>query len=66
MKRETVAYIASAVTGAITRLTARGAVDDQGREHEVDTVVFATGFTPTEPPIASAITGRDGRTLAQA
>jgi cation diffusion facilitator CzcD-associated flavoprotein CzcO len=54
------------VTGAITRLTARGAVDDAGREHELDTVVFATGFTPTQPPIAHAITGRDGRTLAEA
>ncbi|GAA14553.1 flavin-containing monooxygenase [Gordonia alkanivorans] len=54
------------VTGAITRLTANGAVDDQGREHEVNTVVFATGFTPTQPPIAKAVTGRDGRTLSEA
>ena len=53
------------VTGALSRLTENGAVDADGREHEVDTVIFATGFTPTEPPIAKAVTGRDGRTLAE-
>ncbi|MDL9937828.1 NAD(P)/FAD-dependent oxidoreductase [Gordonia sp. ABSL1-1] len=53
------------VTGAISALTATGAVDADGTEHPVDTVIFATGFTPTEPPIAGVITGRDGRTLAQ-
>ena len=53
------------VTGAISRLTATGAVDADGVEHSVDTVVFATGFTPTTPPIAKVLTGRDGRTLEQ-
>lgn len=53
------------VTGAITGLSANGAVDAAGTEHPVDTVIYATGFTPTEPPIARVITGRDGRTLAQ-
>ncbi|MFW0785471.1 NAD(P)/FAD-dependent oxidoreductase [Gordonia sp. CPCC 206044] len=52
------------VTGAIERLTPTGAVDSDGVEHPVDTVVFATGFTPTAPPIAQVIRGRDGRTLA--
>lgn len=53
------------VTGAITGLTATAAVDAAGTAHEVDTVIFATGFTPTEPPIASVIHGRDGKTLAE-
>jgi cation diffusion facilitator CzcD-associated flavoprotein CzcO/pimeloyl-ACP methyl ester carboxylesterase len=35
-----------------------------GARHEVDVVVLATGFATTRPPIAEAITGRDGRTLA--
>ncbi|MCH5643221.1 NAD(P)/FAD-dependent oxidoreductase [Gordonia sp. ABSL49_1] len=52
------------VTGALTGLTPGGAIDDAGTEHKVDTVIFATGFTPTTPPIASAIRGRTGDTLA--
>lgn len=55
----------STLTGAISRLTVDGAVDSDGVEHKVDTVVFATGFTPTTPPIAKVLTGRDGRTLDQ-
>lgn len=53
------------VTGALAQLTEHGAVDADGRRHQVDTVIFATGFTPTEPPIAKVVTGRHGRTLAQ-
>ncbi|AZG45617.1 flavin-containing monooxygenase [Gordonia insulae] len=53
------------VTGAIAGLTAGGAVDADGTEHPVDTVIFATGFTPTAPPIARILTGRGGRTLAE-
>ena len=34
-------------------------------EHEVDTVVYGTGFTVTEQPIAERVVGRDGRTLAE-
>jgi cation diffusion facilitator CzcD-associated flavoprotein CzcO len=41
-------------------------VDGDGVEHEVDTIVFATGFAPTDPPIARRLRGRDGRTLAEA
>lgn len=54
------------VAPALRRLTAGGAVDSDGVEHAADIVVFATGFTPTEPPLARLITGRDGQTLAQA
>ncbi|MFD4369187.1 flavin-containing monooxygenase [Rhodococcus sp. NPDC058521] len=40
-------------------------VDGYGTAREVDTIIFATGFTPTEPPVSHAIRGTDGRTLAE-
>ncbi len=46
-------------------LTASGVVDATGTEHAVDTIVWATGFTPTEPPIAHALRGESGSTLAE-
>ena len=52
------------VTSAAARVTPTGLVDGDGVEHEVDTIVFGTGFTPTEPPVAQLLTGSDGRTLA--
>ena len=58
------------VVDRITRVTpdAVVTVDDTGHEseHEVDTIVFGTGFTVTDPPFAHRVTGADGRTLAQA
>ena len=44
----------------------RTVVGSDGSQREVDAIVFATGFTPTEPPIAHALRGPDGRTLAEA
>jgi cation diffusion facilitator CzcD-associated flavoprotein CzcO len=40
-------------------------VDGDGREHELDTIVFATGFVPSDPPIARRLRGREGRTLSE-
>jgi cation diffusion facilitator CzcD-associated flavoprotein CzcO len=34
-------------------------------EREVDTIIFATGFAPSEPPLARHLRGTDGRTLAE-
>jgi cation diffusion facilitator CzcD-associated flavoprotein CzcO len=34
-------------------------------EHPVDTIIFGTGFHVTDPPAASLVRGRDGRTLAE-
>ncbi|MGW6378138.1 flavin-containing monooxygenase [Rhodococcus sp. NPDC055112] len=42
-----------------------GVVDGAGTETPVDAIIFATGFSPTEPPVARHLRGRDGRTLAQ-
>jgi cation diffusion facilitator CzcD-associated flavoprotein CzcO len=41
-------------------------VATDGREHDADTIIFATGFTPTEPPLARRLHGRGGRSLADA
>lgn len=54
---------ADVVTEKIERITAKGVVTADGVEHEVDTIVFATGFQVTPPPVADAIVGRDGRSL---
>jgi cation diffusion facilitator CzcD-associated flavoprotein CzcO len=54
------------VTEAITEITETAVVTTDGTAHEVDTVVLATGFLATEPPIARRLHGRDGRTLAEA
>lgn len=40
-------------------------VTEDGTEREVDTIVFATGFTVTDPPIAHRLHGRDGASLAE-
>ncbi|MDV7134051.1 flavin-containing monooxygenase [Williamsia muralis] len=52
------------VDTGMAAVTANGVVDGAGREHEVDAIVFGTGFTATEPPVASVLYGEDGRTLA--
>lgn len=52
------------VPSGLAEVTATAVVDDTGRAHPVDVVIFATGFNPTEPPIARHIRDADGRTLA--
>jgi cation diffusion facilitator CzcD-associated flavoprotein CzcO len=41
-------------------------VSADGAEHEVDTLIAATGFDIIDPAIASRISGRDGQTLTAA
>jgi cation diffusion facilitator CzcD-associated flavoprotein CzcO len=53
------------VDRAVVRATPTGLVDADGREHPVDVAVFATGFTPTEPPVARLVHGPDGASLAE-
>ncbi|MCV7432479.1 flavin-containing monooxygenase [Mycolicibacterium bacteremicum] len=52
------------VTTALAEVTETGVRDGAGQHHDVDTIIFATGFTPTEPPVAHLLTGTDGATLA--
>jgi cation diffusion facilitator CzcD-associated flavoprotein CzcO len=54
------------VTSGIAEVRAGSIVDGDGAEHEIDTLVFATGFAPSDPPIARRLRGRDGRTLSEA
>jgi len=54
------------VSVGIEKVTPTGIVDDHGVEHEVDTIIFGTGFKVTDPPISHRVTGPDGTTLAGA
>ncbi|AOW93671.1 cyclohexanone monooxygenase [Rhodococcus sp. WMMA185] len=53
------------VDAGLAAVTPDGVVDAAGNEHKVDTIIFATGFTPTEPPVAHMLRGTNGHTLAE-
>jgi len=53
------------VTAGIREVRERSIVDGDGVEHRLDTIVFATGFVPSDPPIARRLRGREGRTLSE-
>ena len=53
------------VSSGIHEVREHSIVDGDGVEHEIDTLVLATGFTPAALPIAERIRGRDGRSLAE-
>ncbi len=53
------------VTDPIQEVTRNGIVTSDGSLHEVDTIILATGFQVSAPPVATRITGAGGRTLAQ-
>ena len=53
------------VTDKIIRITATGLVTADGTEHQVDTIIFGTGFKVTDNPVAEWVRGADGRTLAE-
>lgn len=53
------------VASGLTEITEDAVIDADGKKYPVDTIVFATGFTPTEPPVSHALVGTDGRTLAE-
>jgi len=52
------------VAPGLRSITPSGVVTEDGVEHPVDAVVWATGFAVLEPPLADRVTGRDGRLLA--
>src|SRR4051794_21850394 len=52
------------VTDAVAEVRPRSVVTADGREREVDAIVFGTGFHVVDMPIGQMVTGRDGRTLA--
>jgi cation diffusion facilitator CzcD-associated flavoprotein CzcO len=52
------------ITDGIVRVTSKGVVTADGIEHEVDTIIFGTGFRVGEGMGDVAVTGRDGVKLA--
>jgi 4-hydroxyacetophenone monooxygenase len=53
------------VTSGIKRITRTGIEANDGRLHEADVIVFATGFRATEFLYPMTITGRGGKTIEQ-
>jgi cation diffusion facilitator CzcD-associated flavoprotein CzcO len=53
------------ITDGIAEVRPEGIVDAAGVLHELDVIIFATGFHVTDMPVASAVRGRDGRTLGE-
>ncbi|HZO14838.1 MAG TPA: NAD(P)/FAD-dependent oxidoreductase, partial [Polyangiaceae bacterium] len=53
------------VTAGIAEVRERSIVDRDGVVHDVDTIVFGTGFKATDPPIAKHVHGRHKKTLAE-
>ena len=53
------------VTSGITEVRPNAVVDADGVEHEVDVIVYGTGFRVMDIPVAHCLTGREGRTLAE-
>ena len=52
------------IHGAVTEVTESGLIDDQGTHHEVDVIVWATGFQAQDFLLPMPVIGRDGVTLA--
>lgn len=52
------------VTEGITGVTPRGIVTADGVEHELDTIIFGTGFRIADHPGFARIHGRDGKSLS--
>ncbi|HEY1569243.1 MAG TPA: NAD(P)/FAD-dependent oxidoreductase, partial [Solirubrobacteraceae bacterium] len=51
------------VTEPITQITETGLVTADGHRHEVDCIIWGTGFKATEFVAPARVTGADGRTL---
>ncbi|MEU6712823.1 NAD(P)/FAD-dependent oxidoreductase [Nonomuraea sp. NPDC046802] len=56
----------SLVTDAITEIRPRSIVDAAGAEHEVDVIVYGTGFKVTDALTEQRIVGRDGLKIQDA
>lgn len=54
------------VTHGIREIKANCIVTADGTQHEVDTIIFGTGFHVLDLPFANHVRGRDGQTLNEA
>jgi hypothetical protein len=57
---------AEVVAAGLAKIDGSTLIAEDGTPHDVDALVFATGFRATDPPIAKRIFGTDGASLAQA
>lgn len=57
---------ATVETAGLDRIEPEGIRTADGRLHELDTIVYATGFNPSRYLPGLAVTGRDARTLDEA
>ncbi|EHN09070.1 Cyclohexanone monooxygenase [Patulibacter medicamentivorans] len=55
---------ADVITSGIREVRAHSIVDADGVEHQVDTIIYGTGFRVTDQPIAEIVRGRGGERLA--
>jgi cation diffusion facilitator CzcD-associated flavoprotein CzcO len=55
----------SVLATGLARVEGSTLIGNDGSRVEVDTIIFATGFAATDPPIAHHVRGRDGRTMAE-
>jgi cation diffusion facilitator CzcD-associated flavoprotein CzcO len=53
------------MTEPVVEVRPHGVIDASGREHEVDTIIFGTGFHVTDQPIADRVRGVAGRLLSE-
>ncbi|ADB30859.1 cyclohexanone monooxygenase [Kribbella flavida DSM 17836] len=54
------------VTDAIAEVTRTGILTADGVKHEVDTIIYGTGFRVTDLPVMDMVHGREGRSLREA
>lgn len=50
----------------VREVRGRTVIGGDGSAREVDTIILGTGFHVSDPPIATRVRGRDGRSLAEA
>jgi cation diffusion facilitator CzcD-associated flavoprotein CzcO len=53
------------ITTGIAEVRPHAIVTEDGVEHEVDTIIYGTGFHVTDQPLIDRVRGRDGRLLAE-
>lgn len=56
----------SVVTHGVREITPQGVIDKQGVAHDVDVLIYGSGFAVKDLPYSHVVHGRDGQTLADA
>ncbi|TDD12638.1 NAD(P)/FAD-dependent oxidoreductase [Kribbella turkmenica] len=54
------------ITDRIAEVTPSGIVTEDGVKHDVDTIIYGTGFRVTDLPVMDMVHGRDGVSLREA